>query len=187
MEPVVTQRLIIRRMGETDLLDFLAYQTHPEVLGYMPIEPFTEEQAMRFLARQAVVEIGDEGGYIAFAVHHVGDAKMIGEVGIYLSPNAQSKGDIGWSLHPKYQGRGYATEAAQVLLTYGFVHRKLHRITSGCDTRNTASFLLMERLGMRREGHLKQSRFMKGAWRDEYIYALLLDEWLSRQKITANE
>jgi hypothetical protein len=62
-------------MAETDLLDFLAYQTHPEVLRYMPIEPLTEEQAMRFLARQAVVEIGDEGGYIAFAVHHVGDAK----------------------------------------------------------------------------------------------------------------
>ncbi len=187
MEPVVTQQLIIRRMAETDLLDFLAYQTHPEVLRYMPIEPLTEEQAMRFLARQAVVEVGDEGGYIVFAIHHVGDAKMIGEVGINLLPKTQSKGEIGWSLHPNYQGRGYATEAAQVLLTYGFAHRKLHRITSICDTRNTASFLLMESLGMRREGHLKQSQFIKGAWQDEYIYALLLDEWLFRQSITANE
>ena len=102
MEPVVTKRLIIRLMAETDLLDFLTYQTHPEVLRYMPVEPLTEERAMRFLARQAVVEIGDEGGYIVFAIYHIGDAKMIGEVGINLLPLAQSKGEIGWSLHPSY-------------------------------------------------------------------------------------
>lgn len=179
MVSVVTKRLIIRRMTETDLSDFLAYQTHPEVLRYMPTEALTEERAMGFLSRQAVVDIGDEGGYIAFAIQHIGDAKMIGEVSINLLPKARSKGEIGWSLHPKYQGHGYATEAAKVLLTYGFEHRKLHRITSICDTRNTASFRLMKRLGMRREGHLKQSQFLKDQWQDEYIYALLRKEWLS--------
>jgi RimJ/RimL family protein N-acetyltransferase len=173
-------------MAQTDLLDFLTYQTHPEVLRYTPIEPLTEERGMGFLTRQAVVEIGDEGGYIAFAIQHIGDAKMIGEVSMNLLPKAQSKGEIGWSLHPSYQGHGYATEAAQVLLTYGFAHRKLHRITSICDTRNTASFRLMERLGMRREGHLRQSQFIKGEWQDEYIYALLHDEWLARQSVIAD-
>lgn len=61
--------------------------------------------------------------------------------------------------------------------------RKLHRITSICDTRNTASFRLMERLGMRREGHLKQSQFMKGSWQNEYIYALLHEEWIAQQSV----
>ncbi|MBW4630724.1 MAG: GNAT family N-acetyltransferase [Iphinoe sp. HA4291-MV1] len=97
-----------------------------------------------------------------------------------------SKGEIGWSLHPSYCGRGYATEAAQILLTYGFAHRKLHRITSICDTRNTASFRLMERLGMRREGHLRQSQSMKGSWQDEYMYALLHNEWLAQQSVNAD-
>ncbi|MBH8573026.1 GNAT family N-acetyltransferase [Nostocaceae cyanobacterium CENA369] len=184
IEPVVTKQLIIRRMAQTDLLDFLAYQTHPEVLRYMPVEPLTQERAIDFLARQAVVEIGDEGGYIVFAVHHIADAKIIGEVGINLLPKAQSKGEIGWSLHPNYQGRGYATQAAQVLLNYGFAQRNLHRITSICDTRNTASYMLMERLGMRREGHLKQSQLIKGLWQNEYIYALLREEWLFQQDIT---
>ena len=50
MEPVVTQRLMIRRMTETDLFNFLADQTHPKVLQYMPTGPLTEERAMRFLA-----------------------------------------------------------------------------------------------------------------------------------------
>lgn len=187
MVPVVTKRLIIRRMAETDLLDFLTYHNHPEILRYMPVEPLTEEQAMGFLTRQAVVEIDDVSGYMAFAIQHIGDTKMIGEVGIDLSPKAQSKGDIGWSLHPSYQGHGYATEAAQVLLNYAFTHRKLHRITSGCNTRNTASFRLMERLGMRREGHLRQSKFIKGEWQDEYMYALLHDEWLAHQSVIADD
>jgi RimJ/RimL family protein N-acetyltransferase len=177
MKSVETKRLIIRRMAETDLLDFLAYQTHALVLQYTPVEPLTSLRAMSFLTRQAIVEIGDDGGYIMFGIYHIGDAKIIGEISINLLPRAQSKGEVGWSLHPNYQGYGYATEAAQVLLNYAFVDRKLHRITSICDTRNTASFRLMERLGMRREGHLRQSQFIKGAWQDEYIYALLHDEW----------
>ncbi|XGV94727.1 MAG: GNAT family N-acetyltransferase [Leptolyngbya sp. BL-A-14] len=184
MEPVVTNQLVIRRMEKADLPDFLDYQTHPDVLRYMPVKPLTQEQAINFLTRQAVAEIGDEGGYIVFAIHHKDDKKMIGEVSINILPKAQSKGEIGWSLHPNYQGRGYATEAAQVLLAYGFMHHKLHRITSICDTRNRASSRLMERLGMRCEGHLRQSQFINGAWQDEYIYALLLEEWLSQQRIS---
>jgi len=178
MEARRTERLVVRNMREEDLRDFLAYQTHPDVLRLLSTEPFIEERALKFLAFQATSEVGDEGGYKAFAIHHIADDKMIGEVGIYLSPLAQDKGDIGWSLHPDYQGQGYATEAARVLLDYAFVERDLRRVTSGCDTRNTASCRLMERLGMRREGHLRQSVFIEGAWRDEYLYALLRDEWL---------
>lgn len=178
MQPVTTQRLIIRRLAQADLADFLAYQTHPEVLRYMPVEPMSVERAAQFVAKQATVEIDDQGGYQAFAIYHTGDARVIGEVGIYVHPEPQSKGDVGWSLHPDYQGRGYATEAARVLLEYGFTQCGLHRITSVCDTRNPASFRLMERLGMRREGHLLQSHLTRGIWHDEYLYALLRDEWL---------
>ena len=181
MQPVTTQRLIIRRLAEADLADFLAYQTHPEVLRYMPLEPMSEERATQFIAKQATAEIGGQGGYQAFALYHTGDARVIGEVGIYFHPEPESKGDIGWSLHPDYQGHGYATEAARVLLEYGFAQRSLRRITSVCDTRNPASFRLMERLGMRREGHLLQSHLTRGVWHDEYLYALLRDDWLVQQ------
>ncbi len=186
MEPIVTQRLIVRRPNKTDLADFLAYQTHPANLEHQPVEPLTEERALRFLSRMATVEIGDEGGYIVFAVELRSEGRMIGEVSINLLPKLQSKGEVGWSLHPAYQGHGYATEAAQVLLNYGFTQRNLHRITSICDTRNTASFRLMERLGMRREGHLRQSQLTQGTWHDEYLYALLRDEWHSQQHTVSN-
>ena len=182
MEPVHTKRLIIRPFAETDLADVLAYQTRSETLKYEPVEPMTEEQGRSYLAKQADPEhpaYGPAGGWLSLAVQHAGDAKTIGEVGIFFEPEPKSEGAIGWMFHPDYCGRGYASEAAQALLHYAFETRRLHRLTSGCDTQNTASWRLMERLGMRREGHSLQSRQLRGEWRDGYSYALLRDEWLN--------
>jgi len=182
MPPVLTERLIVRRMSPGDLDDFLAYQTHPEVMRYQPYEPATPERAARFLAKMAVAaEPGDEGAYLAFAVEHRGEDRMIGEVSIEVFPKAQSRGGLGWSFHPDYHGRGYALEAARVLLEHGFGHLGLRRLTTFCDVRNVASWRLMERLGMRREGHTRQSMLLRGEWQDEYHYALLQGEWLAQQ------
>ena len=179
METVATERLIIRRFAETDLADVLAYQRHPQTFQYLASEPMSEEKAVGFLARQASPDSWAGGGWLAFAVYHPGDAKVIGEVGVFVEAEPKSEGSIGWLLHADYHGRGYATEAAHVLIRYAFEERGLHRLTSGCDTRNTASWRLMERLGMRREARCRQSQSVRGVWQDEYLYALLRDEWLS--------
>lgn len=179
-----TGRLIVRRFAETDLEDVLAYQTHPEMLNYVPEEPMTKEGAVSYLAKQANLEhpaYGAAGGWLSFAVQSASNAKVIGEVGIFFEPEPKSEGAIGWMVHPNYWGQGFATEAAHVLIRHAFLERKLHRLTSGCDTQNTASWRLMERLGMRREGHFLQSRRLRGEWRDGYSYALLHDEWINRE------
>jgi len=180
MIPVETKRLIIRRMSDSDLGNFLAYQTLPEVMRYQPYESATPDSAAIFLAKQASApDPGEEGGYLAFVVHHKQDEKMIGEVSIEVFPRAQSRGGIGWSLHPDYHGQGYAHEAAQVLLTYGFSFLGLHRLTTYCDVRNVASYRLMERIGMRREGHSLRSMLLRGEWVNVYHYALLREEWIA--------
>jgi aminoglycoside 6'-N-acetyltransferase len=85
--------------------------------------------------------------------------------------------EIGFTLAPGYQGRGYGTEAVRLLLSYLFITRSKHRISACCDARNAASAALLERLGMRREGHLRQSSWFKGEWTDDLLYGLLRDEW----------
>lgn len=184
MEPIHTGRLIIRHFTETDLPDLLAYHTHPDIQEYGAIEPMDEEKARSFLARQADPEAWAGAGWLAFAVYHPGDGKVIGEVGVFVEKEPKSEGNTGWMLHPDYHGQGYATEAAQTLVRYAFLERHLRRLTSGCDTRNTASWRLMERLGMRREGHFRQSCQTRGEWQDEYLYALLREEWLTQQAQT---
>jgi RimJ/RimL family protein N-acetyltransferase len=74
------------------------------------------------------------------------------------------------------------TEAATALLRLGFGELGLHRLTAKCSARNAASARLMERLGMRREGHLVGTRLVKGEWRDELVYAMLADEWVRRSR-----
>ena len=74
-----------------------------------------------------------------------------------------------------------SAEAATELLRLGFEDLGLHRIVGRCDGRNEASIALMDRLGMRKEAHLKENEFVKGEWTDELIYAILRREWQARQ------
>jgi RimJ/RimL family protein N-acetyltransferase len=79
------------------------------------------------------------------------------------------------------QRRGYAAEAAAALLAWAFEAFGLHRILAICDCRNVRSVALLERLGLRCEGHFPPNVWFKGAWADEYLYVGLREEWLAAE------
>ena len=177
METITTKRLKLRRMAETDLPDFLDYQNHPNILSYLSEDPITEEHALRFLAQQAVAELTDQRCGITLAVHHLEDDKIIGHIMLSLWAKVLNQGEIGFVIHPDYQRKGYAVEGVEAILNYCFTQRELHRMIAKCDIRNTASMRVMERLGMRREAHFKKSILIRDQWQDEYLYAILEEEW----------
>jgi RimJ/RimL family protein N-acetyltransferase len=80
---------------------------------------------------------------------------------------------MGYLIAPAAQGRGYATEAAQALLDFGLTGGGLHRITATCDPENAASARVLEKIGMTREGRLRDHFLIRGAWRDRLLYAKL--------------
>lgn len=85
---------------------------------------------------------------------------------------------LGWVLHPDRTGQGYATEAVRGLLQLCFADLGLRRVTADCFADNEASWRLMERVGMRREGHtVRDALHRSGEWLDGYAYAMLADEW----------
>ena len=63
--------------------------------------------------------------------------------------------------------------------------KAVDRIIGRCDGRNAASAKAMERLGMRREAHLRENEMVKGEWCDELVYAMLVDEWRALGKSAA--
>jgi [ribosomal protein S5]-alanine N-acetyltransferase len=69
------------------------------------------------------------------------------------------------------------TEAARAVLELGFVQVGQHRIYATCRPENISSQRVLEKIGMTREGHLRQDKWMKGQWRDSFLYAMLVDEW----------
>ena len=176
-DAIATPRLILRAPRESDLAAFLAYRNHPDNCRYQGLAPTDAASALAFLRTQAALDVAAGDCWMMCALERREDGRMIGEVGMYIGAAAQGSGDLGWSIHPDFQGHGYATEAARALLGYAFGVRGLHRVTANGDARNAASTRVMERLGMRREGVFVQSRFADGAWRDEVLYALLREEW----------
>lgn len=169
-----TQRLLIRRFEPTDWLDLYAYLSQEEVVKYEPYTVFTREQA-----KQEAVNRSNDPHFWAVCLRDTG--KLIGN--LYLAQTAYDTWELGYVFHQAYQGKGYATEAARALVDDLFLHHKAHRVIAMCNPLNVSSWKLLERLGMRREGHLvKNIWFFKDEndapiWQDTYEYALLEEEW----------
>lgn len=187
-EPLRTERLVLRRFRESDLAAFLEYRNDPAVARYQGWSwPMSEADGLAFIAGQRSAGPGEPGG-VQIAVALAESDELVGDLYFGLALGDGRQAMIGYSLARRHQGRGYATEAVRGLLGFAFGAAGLHRVTAIVDPRNRASVALLERLGMRREGHFVEAYYdaVHGAWADEYLYALLREEWLRRGRGAAD-
>jgi RimJ/RimL family protein N-acetyltransferase len=176
--PIDTARLRLRPYTADDLDALHAIQSRPDVMRYLYGEPRSREEVRDVLAtRVRHPTIEREGDRLFLAMERRDSAAVIGDVSLHWLSAEHRQGEIGFVLHPDHHGRGYGREAAMEMLRLGFAEMGLHRIIGRCDARNEASARLMERLGMRREAHFRENEIFKGAWGDEYVYAMLAAEW----------
>ncbi|UJW31821.1 GNAT family N-acetyltransferase [Saccharothrix sp. AJ9571] len=179
--PIRTERLVLRAFTPADLDELNDFQSRPEVARFLYWEPRTrEESALALETRIRNATLDREGEFLAVAVELAGTGQLIGDLNLQWLSRDHRQGEFGFVFHPAHHGRGYARESATELLRLGFEELGLHRICGRCDARNTASWGLMERLGMRREAHLREAEVFKGEWGEEFVYAMLEDEWKSR-------
>lgn len=170
-----TERLVLRRFRASDGPALHDYLSRPEAVRFEPYPVQTLAQCERMAAQRAA-------GTSFWAVCLPG-GELIGNVYFPLvEPADWRTRELGYVFSPDHWGRGYATEAASALVGAAF-EDGAHRVTARCDPRNTASWRLLERLGLRREGHLLQNAsFDTGpdgepVWKDTYLYAVLAQEW----------
>ena len=176
--PLLTDRLLLRPFHDADLDALCVIDGDPAVTRYLYWGPRSRAEVRASLARRKkMTAIEKEGDAIRLAAILRDDGTLVGDISLHYRSREYRQGEVGFVLHPDHQGRGYATEATTVLLRLGFEELGLHRIVGRCDARNTASAGLMERLGMRREAHLRENEFIKGEWCDELVYAMLAAEW----------
>jgi ribosomal-protein-alanine N-acetyltransferase len=102
---------------------------------------------------------------------------LLGDCAFSVMSNDKRQAYIGITLARPFWGKGYAEEASRGLLNYLFVELNLHRVVAECDVENSASIILLSRLGFRREAHLIENIWFKGSWGSEFHYALLEREW----------
>ena len=176
--PLRTERLLLRPFRDDDVEALFAMQSRADVTRYLYWDPRTPDEARHMLARlMRMTAIDDDSNALRLAALLPDSGTLIGDFSLQRVSREHNQGEIGFIVHPDHHGQGYATEAARVLLRLAFEELGLHRIVGRCDARNTASARLMERLGMRREAHLRENEFVKGEWCDELIYAMLASEW----------
>lgn len=176
VEPIRTERLVLRPFTEHDEADMLEFESRPDVARFLFNEPRTPQDNARELAdRRARTSLTRAGDVLLPAVEYQG--KVIGWVQLIWLDEAARQGEFGYVLHPGYHGRGLATEAAVEMLRIGFDRLGLHRIIGRCEARNTASRRVMERIGLRQEAEFRDSLIFKGEWGSECVYAMRADEW----------
>lgn len=176
--PIETPRLQLRDFREADVEAVHAYASLDEVARFMIWGPNTLAQSRA--AIDGFIEDQRAKPRVVFDLAIVLKPKkhVIGGAGLRIVDWESRTGDLGYVLHPDYWGHGLAEEAARALLEAGFLELGLRRIVASCDQRNRASARVMEKLGMRREGAFRQSRLIQDHWRDEYLYAILAEEFL---------
>jgi RimJ/RimL family protein N-acetyltransferase len=177
--PVTTPRLSIRPAIADDAAAVWRIRRIPEVNLWMTSDDSDPDSfAERFadpdrLAVTLVVE--KDGALIGDLMLMIQDAWSQKEV---REQAAGTQAEIGWVIDPDHSGRGYATEAARALIETCFGPLGLRRVIAQCFADNTASWRVMEKVGMRREDHaVRESLHRSRGWLDGYRYALLADEW----------
>lgn len=174
---LTTDRLFLRDFVADDWRAVRAYQSDPRYLCFYEWEERSEADVRAFVAMFIGFQQERPRRKFQLAIMLPGTGELIGNCGIRVRDPIAGVADIGYELDPRFWGCGYATEAAQAMLAFGFGPLGLHRITAECLAENSASAHVLEKIGMQREGYLRENVWMKGRRWDTLLYAILEHEY----------
>lgn len=174
--PLATERLLLRSFIRDDLPAFASYRNQPEVARYQSWASYSAADAEAFFKQQHKLAFNTDDTWFQIAAERKEDAALAGDVAVHFFDDGL-QAEIGVTFDSRYQKQGYAIEALSRVIAALFDDLRKHRITATVDASNLRVQRLLEKLGFRREAHFRENIFFKGAWSDEYGYALLAREW----------
>ena len=173
-----SERLYMRPFKDEDAESMYPYHSDPEICRYIPWNVRTMDEVKKSIEdNKSAFSLREEGDYLSLALIRKSDDQLIGQMNSMYRSKEHQKAEFGYVINPVFGGQGYASEAASALITALFDSGLFHRVIANIDVRNTPSWKLVERIGMRREAHYIQDYWFKGEWTDSYIYAVLKSEW----------
>lgn len=167
-----TDRLILRPCRLSDVDDVFAYASDPAWGTYLPVpQPYQYRDAERWVAQSVLIDW--ESTY-RWAIEHEGS--MVGGIDLEIDRTRRSA-HVGYSIAPRPWNQGLATEGCTAVVDWAFQERGLERIWTTVDVENIASARVLQKLGLREEGVLRQSALAHGNLRDMAAFGLLREEW----------
>jgi ribosomal-protein-alanine N-acetyltransferase len=171
-----TQRLVLRKVELSDANEIFFLRSDAEVLKYLSRSPIkTIEEVQRWIELIRELEKNSDG--ITWAISLNGDNKLIGTICYWNISKEHHRAEIGYALHPMYQGNGIMQESMMAILHYGFNHLGFHSVEAKVDPENTPSIELLARNGFVREGYYKEDYLFESKFLDTAVYSLLISSF----------
>jgi len=177
-------RIRLRDFRENDLDGCMTVVGDPKVTWFLSFDTRTREHHAQLLAADIARAQTDPRPDHYLAVIEKATDEMIGFA--RLGNDRPRTAELGYAIRHDRWGHGYATEAATVMLDFGFNTLGLHRIQAAAGPDNTASHRVLEKLGFTYEGRMREHVFTNGAWRDSLLYSTLEQEWAQRTPTIAH-
>ncbi|MBI5933074.1 MAG: GNAT family N-acetyltransferase [Chloroflexi bacterium] len=173
-----TERLILRQMTLEDADFVFQYFSASAVSQYLMDEaPLTE-----YAQAQEIIEfyLEPEGKtHNRWIMIRKSDGQPIGTCGFHKWDKRYFRAEIGYDLSPSFWGQGYMLESLRAVISHGFEQMKLNRIEALVYVENHRSIQLLQRLGFKQEGVLRDYFYLDGKFYDHSLFALLRSEWKS--------
>jgi RimJ/RimL family protein N-acetyltransferase len=177
---LTTQRLVLRPLTLDDAPAVTRLAGRREIADTtlsIP-HPLSEPQAREWIAKHGHPE--NAGKEIVFGITMKEQDQLIGAVGLRDIDPAHLQVELGFWVAVEHWGQGYATEAVQALLRFAFEHLGLNRVHAHHMVRNPASGRVLQKVGMKQEGLLRQRVRKWGVFEDVVVCAILSGEWSGR-------
>lgn len=172
-----SEHLIIRDLVEDDFIPYSEYMFEEVYWKYVAIPEINAEN-LKGLIQESIRQqsLKPRRNYF-LSVEEKRSKQVIGDAMISIVSPENEEAEIGWGVSHQYTGRGYATEIGQALIQYIFEDLKLYRIYARCHPENLASVRIMEKLGMKKEGLLREHIKIRGERWSSFQYSLLATEY----------
>jgi len=177
IDPIRTERLLIREFQRSDREALLAIVADPDQIKHMLLFLDTEKQLDDFLSMVTTAVSDEPRLQWHLAVEEAETGLYVGSCCLMVETDSPSSAELGyWFLRDAW-GKGYATESSAAMLEIGFRRLGYHRVWGKCHTNNAASVKVMEKLGMAYEGTLREHVWLRDSYRSSRIYGMLQSEY----------
>jgi RimJ/RimL family protein N-acetyltransferase len=178
---IVTDRVRIDDLVPGDAPVLFDYRSDAAVARFQSWGPASVDETRAFIVRNASGPFCESGAWRQLAVRSAATGELVGDLGVHFLAQDDRQVEIGFTIAPRHQRRGFAKSAVTALVDYLFTALAKHRVFASVDPRNGASMALLRGMGLRQEAHFRQSLLWKGEWVDDVVFALLRSEWSERR------
>jgi RimJ/RimL family protein N-acetyltransferase len=162
-----------------DSNDLMVIVGDEDLLRYHDWYAMDEEAVQKWLVNDQQQQLFQQGPNFYLALELLEQPKVIGYVTLTLfeKDNLEVSVSVDVFVNRNYQRRGFGAETFRGAMEFIFAGLNVRRVCCWCDSRNLAGVRLLEKSGLRHEGHFVKCKFMKGEWVDTVQFALLQEEY----------